>query len=168
MFGIGIPELLLIMALALIVIGPDKLPQLAKQIARFAGELKRASEDFKKQLDLDKIEELKDLTDIKKNVSSTIRETASDLVWPDDIKGHPSDSRALEEERKKHPAHGNTPGGLGPEWKIAEGHASKKDPADKVEDVPYGQPGPAQGHEDKMKPSEGLQVKKETLKGNTD
>jgi sec-independent protein translocase protein TatB len=44
MFGIGLPELLLILALALIVLGPDRLPQLARQIARYMGKLKRASE----------------------------------------------------------------------------------------------------------------------------
>jgi Tat protein translocase TatB subunit len=126
MFGIGVPELLLIMALALVVLGPDQLPKVARQIARFVGELKRASEDFKSQLDLDKLEELKEMTDIKKTVTSTITETVSDLAWPDDIKGHPADSRALEREREEQPAHDDTPGGLGPAWKIAGGPAARE------------------------------------------
>ncbi len=61
MFDIGLPELLLILVLALIVFGPDKLPQVARQIARFVGELKKASEEFKNQLDLN--ETLKDIED---------------------------------------------------------------------------------------------------------
>ena len=61
MFGIGFPELLLILVLALIVFGPDKLPQLARQIARLVGDLKKASEEFKSQLDLD--EALRDIED---------------------------------------------------------------------------------------------------------
>jgi len=56
MFGIGLPELLLILALALIVLGPDKLPQLAKQLAKYMRKLKRASEEFKSQLDIESLE----------------------------------------------------------------------------------------------------------------
>jgi Tat protein translocase TatB subunit len=63
MFGIGLPELLLILVLALIVFGPDRLPQVARQIAHFIGELKKASEEFKSQLDLN--EDLKDIKDIE-------------------------------------------------------------------------------------------------------
>ena len=59
MFGIGIPELLLIMALALIVLGPDKLPQLAGKLARLLKELKRTSEDLKSQLDVDAIKDIR-------------------------------------------------------------------------------------------------------------
>ena len=40
MFGIGFPELILIMAIALIVVGPDKLPELAKSIGKGIVELK--------------------------------------------------------------------------------------------------------------------------------
>jgi Tat protein translocase TatB subunit len=56
MIGIGLPELLLILALALIVLGPDRLPQLARQIARYMGKLKRASEELKSQLDIESLE----------------------------------------------------------------------------------------------------------------
>ncbi len=61
MFGIGFPELVLILVLALIVFGPDKLPQLARQIARLVWDLKKASEEFKDQLNLD--EALRDIED---------------------------------------------------------------------------------------------------------
>lgn len=50
MFGIGLPELILIMALALIVVGPDKLPELARSIAKGVLELKRTVESLKQDL----------------------------------------------------------------------------------------------------------------------
>lgn len=125
MFGIGIPELVLIMGIALIVLGPDKLPQLARQIARFTGELKKASEDFKKQLEVEKLGNLKDIANIKENAVDDVKQTLKDLTWPDDIKGHPADKEALEKEKADQPVHGNTPGGLGPAWKEAGGPASR-------------------------------------------
>ncbi len=47
MFGIGMPELMIIFAIALIVIGPAKLPELARSLGKTLGEFKRATDDFK-------------------------------------------------------------------------------------------------------------------------
>jgi sec-independent protein translocase protein TatB len=49
MFGIGMPELLLILALALIVLGPKKLPELAKALGKGLAEFRRATEDLKSE-----------------------------------------------------------------------------------------------------------------------
>lgn len=105
MFGIGIPELILILALALIVLGPDKLPQVAKQIARFMGELKRASDEFKSQLELDAIKEIRERN-----------------IWEhvDGLTKEGSDRAGSKDKDVKKPDSG-TPGGLGPEWKEARG-----------------------------------------------
>jgi sec-independent protein translocase protein TatB len=51
MFGIGLPEMLLIMALALIVVGPDKLPDLARSLAKGLMDLKKTAEELKNSLD---------------------------------------------------------------------------------------------------------------------
>ncbi len=51
MFGIGMPELLLILAVALIVIGPKKLPDLAKSMGKALGEFKRATNDLKETIE---------------------------------------------------------------------------------------------------------------------
>jgi Tat protein translocase TatB subunit len=53
MFGLGMPEILLILAIALIVIGPKKLPELAKTLGRAMGEFKRSAQDFKRSIDMD-------------------------------------------------------------------------------------------------------------------
>jgi len=47
MFGIGFPELLLIMAIALIVLGPKRLPDLAKALGRGFSEFKKATDELK-------------------------------------------------------------------------------------------------------------------------
>jgi len=46
MFDIGFSELLLLGAIALIVIGPKQLPDVARAIARLVNELKRATGDI--------------------------------------------------------------------------------------------------------------------------
>jgi Tat protein translocase TatB subunit len=53
MFGLGMPEILLILAIALIVIGPKKLPELAKTLGRAMGEFKRSAQDFKRSIDVE-------------------------------------------------------------------------------------------------------------------
>ena len=77
MFGIGMPEMLLILAIALIVIGPKKLPDLAKSIGRAFGEFKRATTELKQSIDIDDdLHEVKrtfdDIdTDVRKSVDLT-------------------------------------------------------------------------------------------------
>jgi len=47
MFGIGFPELLLIFGLALVVIGPKRLPDIARALGRGFTEFKRATDELK-------------------------------------------------------------------------------------------------------------------------
>ena len=53
MFGIGMQELLLILVIALIVLGPKKLPDVAKALGKALNEFKRATSDLKESLDVD-------------------------------------------------------------------------------------------------------------------
>jgi len=48
MFGIGLSELIVIVIVALIFIGPDKLPQLARTLGKAFSEFRRAGEEVKK------------------------------------------------------------------------------------------------------------------------
>ena len=52
MFGpIGMPELIIIMVIALIIFGPRKLPELGRSIGRSLNEFKRASNELRSTLD---------------------------------------------------------------------------------------------------------------------
>lgn len=60
MFGIGFPELLLILAIALIVVGPSKLPDLARALGRGYAEFRKATNELKATFDQDEtVRELK-------------------------------------------------------------------------------------------------------------
>ena len=47
MFGIGFSEILLILVVALVVIGPKRLPELARILGRGLAEIRRASDEFR-------------------------------------------------------------------------------------------------------------------------
>jgi TatA/E family protein of Tat protein translocase len=52
MFGsIGVPELLIILTIALIIFGPRKLPELGRSLGRSLNEFKRASNELRHTLD---------------------------------------------------------------------------------------------------------------------
>jgi Tat protein translocase TatB subunit len=51
MFDIGFSEILLIFGLALVVLGPDKLPQVARTIGRWAGRARAMARQFRDQLE---------------------------------------------------------------------------------------------------------------------
>ena len=68
MFGIGMPEMILILAVALIVIGPKKLPDLARSLGKAMGEFKKATRDLKESMQIDS--ELSDLKTAFKDINN--------------------------------------------------------------------------------------------------
>ena len=74
MFGpIGMPELIVIMVIALIIFGPRKLPELGRSLGRSLNEFKRASNELKHTLDEEiRVEEQK----------STERQQAPEIPRP--------------------------------------------------------------------------------------
>ncbi len=53
MFGIGMQELLIVLAVALIILGPKKLPEMARTLGRAFAELQRATQDLRSSVDFD-------------------------------------------------------------------------------------------------------------------
>ena len=66
MFNIGLPEILIIGAIALIVFGPNKLPELAKALGRAMREFKKATDEVKESFEA----ETRDLEEIKSAIKS--------------------------------------------------------------------------------------------------
>lgn len=76
MFGIGMPELLLILAIALIVVGPKKLPELARALGRGIAEFKKATNELKESLETNT-----DFSELKKGFDG-IQDAAIDATIP--------------------------------------------------------------------------------------
>jgi len=84
--GIGFSELLIILVIALIVIGPKRLPEVAKTLGKGLAEFKRAMEDIKNTVNeeineetsfiTDEIDDMKKITDF----SETDIETSDEKV----------------------------------------------------------------------------------------
>jgi TatA/E family protein of Tat protein translocase len=78
MFGIGMPEFLLILVVALVVFGPKKLPELARTIGRTLAEFKKSADELKENLNVG--EEFKDIQkDFKELVDP------SKILYPSDV-----------------------------------------------------------------------------------
>jgi Tat protein translocase TatB subunit len=78
MFGIGMPELILIAVVALIVLGPKKLPDLAKSMGRAVREFRKATSELKETLQVDEefSEVKKAFSDFHSDVNKTLEPEA--------------------------------------------------------------------------------------------
>ena len=73
MFGIGMPELIIIFVIALIIIGPKKLPDLARALGKGMAEFRKATNEIKSNLDME--DELKGIEEeLADSVSGVIHE----------------------------------------------------------------------------------------------
>jgi Tat protein translocase TatB subunit len=67
MFNIGMPEFLLILVVALVVLGPKKLPELARFIGKGLAEFKKSAEELKSKINIQE-----DLNEIQKDITKMV------------------------------------------------------------------------------------------------
>ncbi len=91
MFGIGTTEIIIILVVALLVIGPTKLPEVAKSLGKGMAEFKRMSSDVKNTIDWE--------TQIKEEKNSNSEDASTEKSSP----GIGSEVPAPEEEMEQGP-----------------------------------------------------------------
>lgn len=84
-FDFGAGEIMLVVLAVLLVFGPGKIPEIARNLGKFINEIKRASEDIKTEInrEADKIDRDKRLAEYKasldKEIEKPIEETENNL-----------------------------------------------------------------------------------------
>ena len=84
MLGIGMQEIIIILVVALIIIGPKKLPDLARALGRAMGEFRKAADDLKENLDINgmKAEKEKLLRELTQTKVSKDKKPKEDTTPP--------------------------------------------------------------------------------------
>ena len=84
MFNIGIGELLIVLVVAFVIVGPDDLPKVARWLGRQVGALKRLIREIKAETGWDELE--KEVRDISKDVKDTVKQMDVSAELKDAVK----------------------------------------------------------------------------------
>lgn len=90
MFGLGFGEIIVILIIALLVFGPEKLPELARTLGKTTAELKRAIDEVKFEINTPRNE-----------IRNQINEIKNDLAKPDTGEIENKSTNTLAEEKKE-------------------------------------------------------------------
>lgn len=103
MFGIGGTELLVILVVALLVLGPKSVPQIARTLGKAMGEFRRVSTEFQRTLNTEIAMEELETTKVKKDTSSPIAKAPDVENFKEEIKVDPETqgATAVSEEEIK-------------------------------------------------------------------
>jgi sec-independent protein translocase protein TatB len=82
MFGIGLPELIVILAVGLIVVGPEKMPELARSLAKGIVELKKAAGALRESLHED--DTVQDVNKVKDDITAAFQSLPPEVFSRDE------------------------------------------------------------------------------------
>jgi sec-independent protein translocase protein TatB len=89
MFEVGFTELLLIFAIALVVLGPQKLPKLAQQVGRWVGRARAMARQFREQLE-EEAANLENNFDVDPKINTSLEPKPPELKGPPAAPSPPS------------------------------------------------------------------------------
>lgn len=122
MFDIGFSELVLIALLALIILGPERLPEVARAAGRWLAKLRNfvanVKQDFDQQLNTEDLAELKklklELEETRRQIERTTSKTFSEVARSTDVGGADQTLPAIERPRPPTSDVAESPGASAP------------------------------------------------------
>jgi Tat protein translocase TatB subunit len=85
MFGIGLPEMIIILIVALLVVGPSKLPELAKTLGKAFTEFRRMADEVKETFE-DEVMKEDSTTKVEPTVETKENDKKQDEAKPEEAK----------------------------------------------------------------------------------
>jgi sec-independent protein translocase protein TatB len=133
MFEVGFTELLVIFVLALVVLGPEKLPRLAAQVGRWIGRARSMAKQFRDQL-----EEEVNIADINKWQQDTKTESSKPAGTPEPEPTPAADSSPVDSSSEASATSEAPVGDPGPDTTASSGHHDSGPPPEP--EAPVNQP----------------------------
>ncbi len=102
MLGIGPEELMLVALLALLVLGPERLPKVMRDLGRFVGDMRRTSDDLRQEfLNADKILEASVTAPSKTKEADAAKPTTASAPAAEPVSSGPPGETAFDREMRE-------------------------------------------------------------------